>query len=223
MLHKTRGIVFRMTRYGETSVIVNVFTEMFGLQSYIVNGVRTRSAKSNKIALYQPLTLLDMVVYHKENAGILRIKEASCLHAYQTLTSDHRKSAQALFLNEVMNRVIKEQSHAHEICDFLFDALLVLDQWEGRTENFHLLFLLKLSVHLGFGPHNVIEIVGGRVIEPELEEILNKMLQADFTTVIHMTNQQRRELLDVLLQFYAHHVDAMGEIKSIQILREVLA
>ena len=61
MIHKTRGIVFRFTRYGETSIIVTIFTEAFGLQSYIVNGVRSKSAK-NKIALYQPLTLLNLVV-----------------------------------------------------------------------------------------------------------------------------------------------------------------
>ena len=84
MLHKTRGIVFRFTKYGETSIIVNIFTELFGLQSYIVNGVRSASAK-NKIALYQPLTLLDLVVYHRENVNILRIKEVKCLHAYQTI------------------------------------------------------------------------------------------------------------------------------------------
>ena len=72
MLHKTKGIVFRYVPYGETSIIVNIFTELFGLQGYIVNSVRAKSGK-NKIAVYQPLTLLDMVVYHKENAGILRI------------------------------------------------------------------------------------------------------------------------------------------------------
>ncbi|MBA4056317.1 MAG: DNA repair protein RecO, partial [Marivirga sp.] len=71
MLHKTRGVVFRFTKYGETSIIVNIFTELFGLQGYIVNGVRSKSGK-NRIALYQPLTLLDLVVYHRENANINR-------------------------------------------------------------------------------------------------------------------------------------------------------
>ena len=102
MLHKTKGIVFRYTRYGETSIIVNIFTELFGLQSYIVNGVRSKSPKS-KMALYQPLMLLDLVVYHKENAGIMRIKEVKSLYPYRTLFSDIYKSAVALFINEVLN------------------------------------------------------------------------------------------------------------------------
>src|SRR6187401_2133657 len=96
LLHKTRGIVFRFTKYGETSIIVNIFTELFGMQSYIVNGVRTKSAK-NKIALYQPLTLLDLVVYHRDNAHILRIKELKCLCHYQSMPTDVRKSTIAMF------------------------------------------------------------------------------------------------------------------------------
>ena len=114
MLYKTRGIVFRFTKYGETSIIVNIFTEMFGLQSYMVNSVRSKSSK-NKIALYQPLTLLDLVVYHRENANILRIKELKCLYPYQTIHRDIRKSAIALFLNEILNKAVKDQSHADEI------------------------------------------------------------------------------------------------------------
>ena len=81
MLHKTQGVVFRFTNYSETSIIVNIFTSAFGLQSYIVNGARGKSGKG-KIALYQPLTLLDLVVYHRENASILRIKEVKCIHPY---------------------------------------------------------------------------------------------------------------------------------------------
>src|SRR5687768_16731291 len=106
MLHKTRGIVFRFTKYGETSIIVNIFTELFGIQSYIVNGVRSKSAK-NRIALFQPMTLLDLVVYYRENASIKRIKEIKCLHPYQTVTTDVRKSAVAMFINEVLNKTVK--------------------------------------------------------------------------------------------------------------------
>src|SRR6187200_113375 len=101
MLHKTRGVVFRFTKYGESSIIVNIFTEMFGLQSYIVNGVRSRTVKS-RIALYQPLTLLDLVVYHRENANINRIKEVKCLYPYQSIPTDIKKSALAIFIMEVI-------------------------------------------------------------------------------------------------------------------------
>ena len=221
MLHKTRGIVFRFTKYGETSIIVTIFTELFGLQTYIVNGVRSKSPKS-KIALYQPLTLLDLVVYHRENANILRIKEVRCAHHYVSLSTDIKKSTQAMFLNEMINKSVKEQSHAVDICSFLFDSFEVLDRLPGNCENFHLIFLIKLSRFLGFGPHNSHELLTGRLLDAKDEALLQQLLEVDYSRVICMTNLQRRNILDLLLHFYASHIENLGEVRSVQVLREVL-
>jgi DNA repair protein RecO (recombination protein O) len=219
VLHKTKGVVFRFTKYGETSIIVNIFTELFGLQSYIVNGVRS-SSKRNRIALYQPLTLLDLVVYHKENANILRIKEIKCYHPYQTITSEIRKSALAMFINEVLNKSVKEQSHAGEIHDFIASSLIVLDQHQ-KPENFHLLFLLGLSKHLGFGPNLTEEVLGGNWMDEADEKVLKQLLVTDYTSSISITYDQRQTLLTSLLRFYASHVDNFGEMKSLAVLREI--
>src|SRR4051812_1798980 len=154
MLHKTRGIVFRFTKFRETSIIVTIFTEVFGLQSYIVNGIRSKTAK-NKIALYQPLTLLDLVVYHRKNANIERIKEVHCFHPYVSVTSDVKKSSIALFLIELLNKVVKDESHAKELFDFITKSLITLDLMTDEFENFHLIFLLRLSRYLGFGVQNL--------------------------------------------------------------------
>jgi DNA repair protein RecO (recombination protein O) len=221
MLHKTRGIVFRFIRYGETSIIVTIFTELFGLQTYMVNGVRSKSGKG-QIALYQPLMLLELVVYHKENANILRIKEVKCFHQYATLLTNIRKSAQAMFLNEIINKAIKEQSHAQEIGSFLFDSFEVLDRMPDHYENFHLIFLIKLSRFLGFGPHQAHELLVGRILEVDEEVILQQLLQADYTEVMAVTQVQRRNILELILHFYADHVENLGEVRSVQVLREVL-
>jgi len=221
-LHKTRGVVFRFTRYGETSIIVSIFTDVFGLQSYIVNGVRSASAR-NKIALYQPLTLLDLVVYHRPNANINRIKEIRCLHPYQSITLEVRKSAIALFVNELMNKTVKEESHAAELCEFLINSLIVLDSLEHNAENFHLLFMIKLSRLLGFGAFQVNELLGVRVVDEETEQIINKMLDAAYDAPLPMSNVKRRELLDLLIRFYADHLDNLGELRSLHVLKEVLS
>ncbi len=219
MLHKTRGVVFRFTKYGETSIIVSIFTELFGLQSYIVNSVRSKSAK-NKIALFQPLTLLDLVVYHRENADILRIKEVKCLYAYQTIHQDIRKSAIAMFLNEFVNKAVKDQSHAEEICEFLIRSLISLDEISS-PENFHLIFLLKLSRYLGFGPQTNEEVLGVWLLNNEEEDILEKLLIAEYDTPITMNYASRKNLLEALLRFYETHIDNFGEIKSVQVLKEM--
>jgi DNA repair protein RecO (recombination protein O) len=220
MLHKTRGIVFRFTKYGETSIIVTIFTDLFGLQSYIVNGVRSKSGK-NKIALYQPLTLLDLVVYHRMHANINRIKEVKCLHPYQSISVDIKKSSLAMFINEVINKTVKEESHASDLCEFLIQSFITLDKMTEKSENFHLQFLLKLSRFLGFGAHHVNEVLSVRMTTPENEQLIRKLLTADYAVFIVMENQQRREILDLILKFYADHMDNLGEMRSVGILREI--
>jgi DNA repair protein RecO (recombination protein O) len=220
MIHKTRGVVFRFTKYGETSIIVNIFTEMFGLKSYIVNGVRSKTAKS-RIALYQPLTLLELIVYDRENANINRIKEVKCLYPYQSLHLDIRKSAVALFINEIINKTVKEESHADEMCGFMIKSFVTLDQLDSQVENFHLRFLLKLSRLLGFGAYNTNEILGARMIDSATEKALTMLIESDYADALTITNSQRREILDLLLRFYGDHV-AVGEVRSVQVLRDVI-
>lgn len=222
MLHKTRGIVFRFTKYGDSSIIVTIFTELFGLQTYIVNGVRSKSAKG-KISLYQPLTLLDLVVYYKENASIKRIKEIKCLHQYQTLHTDIRKSSIAMFINEILNKTVKDESHAQEVFDFLVHALIHLDHQGKNFENFHLIFLIKLTRFLGFGAHNPEEVLEGRLLSTADEALLTRLVTADFEDAFEITNEQRRILLDAILRFYAAHIDSLGEIRSVQVLKEIMS
>lgn len=222
MLTKTNGIVFRYTRYGDTSIIANVFTEVYGLQSYIVNGVRSSSAKG-KIALFQPLTLLDMVVYYKENTAIKRIKEVKCLYPYHSLYTDVRKSSIAMFLNEVLNKAVKDESHAHELYSFLAEGLISLDETQNDFENFHLVFLIRLSRLLGFGAYTVQDVLGLRVADQESEDKLSLLLTSDFKTKVNLSTAQRRILLDALLKFYQVHLDTLGEFKSVAVLKEVLS
>ncbi len=221
MLYKTNGIVFRLTNYSESSIIVNIFTSSFGLQSYIVNGVRGRSKKTN-LALYQPLTLLDLVVYHRENASIMRIKDVKCIHPYQNISHDFRKSTIALFLNEIVNRTVKEQSHAAELCEFLIQSFISLDLLQSNVENFHLVFLVRLSQHLGFRPSEVAELSGGWMTDKEEEVILSKLLTANYTEPIVMNHIQRKNILDLLLRFYVLHSANFGELKSLAVIREII-
>lgn len=220
MLHKTRGIVFRYTRYGDTSIIVSIFTELFGLQTYLVNGVRSKSARG-KISLFQPMTLLDLVVYHRENANILRIKEVRCLHAYRHIHEDIRKTSIALFLCEILNKAVKDQSNAETIFDFLMRSVVALDELDA-VENFHLQFLIQLSRHLGFGVHDTREVLAGTNFTAEDDEGLRALLGTGYTEPPLLSYACRKQLLDQLLLFYYRHIDGMKEVRSVDVLAEVL-
>ena len=220
MVFKAKGVVFRFTRYGETSIIVSIFTDQFGLQSYIVNGVRNKSVKS-KMALFQPLTLVDLVVYHRENANINRVKEIKCLHPYQSIHHDFNKASIGMFINEVLNKTVREESHSHNLCEFIISSLITLDTMVEHVENFHLQFLLKLSGFLGFGAQTVQDILGLRITDHAIEKLLMALIHADYSHHIVCTNPQRREALDLLIRFYQDHL-GLGELKSLQVLREIM-
>ena len=222
MIHKTKGIVFRFVRFRESSIIVTIFTELFGLQSYIVNGARSASSR-NKMALYQPMTLLDLVVYYRDGANINRIKEAKCLHPSHSLSTDIRKASMCMFLCEILNKTVKEEAEARAVFDFISDSLLTLDHQEKNYENFHLLFLIKLSRYLGFGAYTAAEIGGTRLFGTETEAVLERLLNSEYTSIGRITSDQRREILEALLRFYATHVDSLGEVKSVHVLRDVLS
>jgi DNA repair protein RecO (recombination protein O) len=109
MLHKTRGIVFKCTDFSETSVVVQIFTEKFGLQSYLINGVKKPKAKIKQNVL-QPLHLLDMVVYHKAAGNIQRVAELRHVPVFQNIPYDIVKSSLAIFINEVLYKSVRQQT-----------------------------------------------------------------------------------------------------------------
>src|SRR5687768_7873420 len=146
MTHKTKGIVIRTVKYGETSVIVSIYTELFGIQSYIVNGVRTFSKSgSGRANLFQPAAILELVVYHNELKNIQRLKEFRWGYLYKTLFFDVIKNSVALYMVELMQKSLKQPEPNPELFHFLEDAFLHLDESdEAIVANYPLFFSLHL-------------------------------------------------------------------------------
>ncbi|MGK6350611.1 DNA repair protein RecO [Parapedobacter sp. DT-150] len=240
MLHKTRGIVLKSTNYSESSMVVQIFTEKFGLQSYLVNGARRPKAKIGATIL-QPLHLLEMVVYHRGNTSLQRIAEARQMPSFQTIPYDIVKSTVVLFLDEMLYKSLRQQSADEPLFDYLFHAISWLDMSEKMPPNFHLLFLLKLSRYLGFGPalpkpgQSYFDLKDGvfcrslpahtMVLQPPHSGQLAALLAVSFEEVVSLriSSSDRRMLLTKIIDFYRLHVDNMGEIKSHDVLVEVLA
>ncbi|GAB3644262.1 DNA repair protein RecO [Spirosoma arcticum] len=229
MLQKTRGIALSYIRYRETSIIARVYTEEFGLQSYIVNSVRTAKSKNNRIALFQPLTLLEMVVYYKNDRDLHRMSEVKTSHPFQSLPFEVAKSTIAMFVTEMLNKVLKEEAGSPPLFRFLVESVLFLEEARQHYENFHLAFLLKLSFFLGFGPENAREFESQLrensypfLPDDEMETALNIMLRQPLGSPIRLARASRNDLLDALVAYYQIHLDSIGEVKSLPVLREVL-
>ena len=229
MIHHSRGIVFNYIKYRESSIIVRVFTEAFGMQSYIVNGARSARSKG-KIALYQPLTLLDMVVYYKPGKDIQRISEAKSSYPFSSIPFHPIKTGISIFMTEVLTKLLREEAENKELFDFMFNAIQVFDHIEEGVNNFHLQFLLKCSAYLGFKPVSANDFLlqlsdyGLHLTTEDRErKVIDEFLTKPLGAPLKITNTFRRELLSHILRFYQLHTDALRDIKSLEVLKEVLS
>ncbi|WP_207536041.1 DNA repair protein RecO [Desertivirga arenae] len=240
MLHKTRGIVFKVTDYSESSVVVQIFTEKFGLQSYLINGAKKPRAKI-RLNMIQPLHLLDLVVYHKPNGNIQRISELRNAPIFQTIPYDVIKSSLTIFLNEVLYKSIKVHFDDEALFEFLFNSIELLDRTEEGLANFHLLFLMNLTRYLGFYPDKkgkntagYFDLINGHFTDtlPEHALILHDQQLAVFSQLLQyrysdlhelkISGEDRKNLLRNILKYFELHVENFSHIQSHVVLEEVL-
>ncbi len=239
MLHKTRGIVLHHIKYAETSVIVTIYTESFGRQSYIINGVRSKKAKI-KANILQPLFLLNMDVYHKPKNDLQRLKEVQYAYIFNSIPYDIRKSTLAIFIAEILYKVIQEHEPNTELFNYLYNSIQVLELKENGISNFHLYFLLHLTKHLGFFPNNnyseqncffdlnqgrfvQIKPINSISVDLESSKYLHHLLT--FSEIQHenlkIPYNIRFNLLEHIVDYFIIHNEGIHSVKSLSILKEV--
>ncbi len=243
-LHHTKGIVLRTVKYGETSVIVSIFTELFGVQSYLVNGVRVSSKKgSGRANLFQPSAILDMIVYHNELKQLQRIKEFKWAHIYQHILPDVRKNAVALYMIELLTKCLKQPESNPDLFHFAEDAFLHLDEANNTvTANLPLFFTLHLPVFFGFrfndnysASHQYLDLQEGGFVDQQpthpyflddkqayVTSQLLKVQQPAELNDLKLNHDFRRNLLFRYEVFYALHIQDFGTMKTLPVLREIL-
>ena len=238
MIESTRGFVFKTLKYSETSVITKIYTERFGLQSYIVQGVRSSRARG-KANLLQPFTLLDLVVYKREARNLQRIKEFKFAHIYQTIPFDFAKRSVAIFLTELLNRSIQEEDEENpELFQFIWERFIKLDE-ESTVTYYHLDFMLGLSKVLGFYPSGsfsekdrLFDMQEGVFTSefPQHPVFLEGDLANSFSSLVHspvhelrLEKPVRRELMYQLIRYYKLHIPGFGDMNSPEILETVLS
>ncbi len=243
MTHKTKGIVLRTVKYGETSLVVTILTEMFGIQTYMVNGVRTAKAKSAKASYFQPAAVLDLVVYHSDVKPMQRIKEFNWSFLYNNVLTDVIKNSVAAYMVELLHKCLKQPEANTELFDFCQDVLQQLDSSSNKiTANFPLFFALHLPYFLGFrmtdnydAENTFLDLQEGvfashQPLHPhfiagdaaQTTSQLLKVMQLHELEEFTLNQQQRRQLLLQYHDYFALHISGFGQIKTMAVLQEVL-
>ena len=245
MTHKTKGIVLRTVTYGETSIITSVYTELFGIQSYIVKGVR----KSNRISqgkaiFFQPGAMLDMIVYHNDLKNLQFIKEYNWSYLYNHLFFDVVKNAVAMYIIELLSNCIKQPEANQELFLFVEKILHQLDKANSIiTANLPLFFTLQLGSELGFQIQGnftkqtpVLDLKEGQFVEDipfhpyyitgnaaNTSCTINNCPSCSNLETIQLNRHTRRELLQAYQQYIALHIVDFTDMRSLEILQEILS
>ena len=235
-----QGIVLQSIRYGDTSLIVKVFTRSLGLRSYMVKGAFNRNSKS-RAALFQNLHLINYVEAGKPNKSSLGyMKDVQLATVYQSIPFVMNKSAILMYISELLSKTITEQEQNEPLYDFIERSMLWLDLVHQDYANFPLFFTLELTRHLGFYPkanHEsgyCFDMMEGSFshdyplhpyyFDAEDALLLSQLLNAgiDETCRIPLHVSQRRSLLDGLIVFMRLHAPVMNDFHSHEVLKTVL-
>jgi DNA repair protein RecO (recombination protein O) len=237
MLVKTKAIVLSSLKYQEKSLIVKCFTQSDGLKSYFVQNAFSGKKSNQKIAYFQPLTILEIEANHKNKGTLEHFKEIKLATAYQTINTNILKSTIVIFLSEMLHHSIQEEEKNEDLFTFLETALIWLDTHE-ETSNFHLILLLEITKFLGFYPNdsetdfNFFEMTEG-IFSPfqgisclsEHETFLfKKLIYLKFDSDQKVfAGIERQILLKIILDYYSIHLDGFKKPKSLEVLKEVFA
>lgn len=241
MLHVTKGVVLHYFKYSENSVIVKIFTQHFGIQSYILKGINSKKNKAQK-AYLQPLSIIEIEASQKENKNLQTLKAIKIEPAYQSIPFNVYKSAIAFFIAEFLSKTIKEEESNNILFDFISSSLVILDEKMENFSNFHIVFMAQLTEYFGFQPQletyqnntyfNLQEGVFSPIQPPHpfyANQINTTLLYNAFVVDIQqlntlsLNNGQRKVVLSILIDYYSLHVNNLSNIKSREILEEIFS
>ncbi|MFC4478026.1 DNA repair protein RecO [Flavobacterium chungangensis] len=237
MLVKTKAIVISSLKFQEKSLIVKCFTLSSGLKSYFVRDAFSSRKASQKIAYFQPFSILEIEAVHKNKGTLENFKEIKSAVPFQTIHTDIVKSTMVMFLSEMLHHSIQEEEKNEQLFLFLEAALTWLDHHD-EISNFHLILLLEITKYLGFYP-DISEIdlpffemnegvfalfQKGNVLSEHETNLFKKLLELKFDNdqkVFHVL--ERQILLKILIDYYSLHLEGFKRPKSLDILKEVFS
>ncbi|MCD0470141.1 DNA repair protein RecO [Flavobacterium sp. JAS] len=237
MLVKTKAIVISSLKFQEKSLIVKCFTLSNGLKSYFVRDAFSSRKASQKIAYFQPLSILEIEAVHKNKGTLENFKEIKVAVPFQSIHTDLVKSTMVMFLSEMLHYSIQEEEKNESLFVFLETALTWLDHHD-EISNFHLILLLEATKYLGFYPDDseinlpYFEMIEGiftpfhglSALTEHETNLFKKLIDLKFDNAHKVFNVvERQALLKILIDYYSFHLDGFKKPKSLDVLREIFS
>jgi DNA repair protein RecO (recombination protein O) len=235
---KTSGIVLHSVKYNDSSTIVTIYTQHFGRASYRIYGVNKKTSVF-RAAFQQPLSMLEMDVFHSPGKEIQRIKDARMEYQFAELPFDPVKNSLALFISELLFRSLRQTEPDENLFLFLENSIQQLDCCKTGIGNFHLVFLIKLTRYLGFEPYSeeinekYFDLMNGvfqaektlhpHFLLPEVTSDFVVLLNVDYSNMdkLILTREKRTNLLKGLVEYYRLHIPEFHGLQSLAVLQSL--
>ena len=236
---KTPALVLSTVNYGDRQLIVDLLTRQAGRQSFIVRLSQSPHGRVHR-RLFQPLTLLDADFTLRPNRTLQRFSEVRMSRPWTSLTANPYKMPLVFFVAEFLRHATRDEQDVATLFDYVVDSVEWLDMASEGYANFHLVFMIRLSMFLGFFP-NIESYEPGAwfdmrsgcfsttvpphpdYIQADEAEAMVGLMRLSFTTMrlFRMSREQRNRCVDVILDFYRLHIPACPELKTLGVVREL--
>lgn len=239
MLTKSQAIVLHSLKYGESRLIVDMFTSRHGRLSFIVAIPKSAHSKMKK-QFFQPLTLLEIECDARPRLQLQKLHDVRLAHPFSSIPFHPDKLAISLFISEFLYYALRGEQQNVPLFEYVTNSIQWLDGQSASFANFHLVFLMRLSRFLGFYP-NLDDYQPGDwfdlresvfctmpplhrdVLTPSEADKLQLMMRMDYPTMhlFRLTHQERDRLLEVAVTYYRLHLPFFPELKSFVVLQEI--
>lgn len=233
MLSKTKGIVIRTIKYGESSAICNILTEDFGLIGFHIPSAYKPKSKFN-ISYFQMLNILEISFNFKKNTSLYKLSDVSCLHA-PTIEGFNKQVMYHLYCEMLQDSIKSDEINANLFKYLMHEAIPELNDelhfWQLPY------VMLNLLYQYGCAPNTdsyrtgyFLDLENGLFVERQLE--FKKTIDSQTSSLLYeilqngihhlqLDRKSRSEVINALIRYFQIHVNENFELKSMEILSEV--
>lgn len=214
MTKNTGLIVLHTTKFGENSVVVHTLSREYGRRSFLVRGAGKRM-----MSLFLPLNILEADIVESSKSALFTARNLMSIHPLLGIRGNVFKNSMTMFMSEVLYRVTRDGAAEQGLFDWCEKNILLLDAMDTDFSNYHIRFLLELTVALGFSP-------ASRDLQPFVGDhysIVERFMQTSFaeSMLIPLNGSTRNEIAEEILRYIEFHTDSSLRVNSLKVLREI--
>ena len=217
MTSDTELIVLHTTKFGENSLVVHTLSRDYGRRSFLVKG----TGKKSMMSLFLPLNVLEADILETNKSTLFTARNLTAKHPLLGIRNNMFKNSMTMFMSEVLYRVVKDGAYEQGLFEWCEKDILLLDAIQTDFSNFHIRFLLELTVALGFSPESqdLMPFVGEHY--PAVEKFMT--LPFADSMLIPLNGAARNEIAEEILRYIEYHTESSVNVNSLKVLRELFA